>query len=186
MQFEDILLEREAPLAVITFNRPSVLNALRTQLLKEVARALEDVEADDAIRVVIITGAGEKAFAAGADISELNSLASGFADSINNQLAAGVDSNNNVGAALFAYNAAAPAGTLAVSSTITPAEIAAASAGNQGGNDNAVALDNLQSATTLGGFTFTQAYGNLAANVGSDISNSQNEQTTQQSLLAQA
>jgi flagellar hook-associated protein 1 len=64
--------------------------------------------------------------------SQLNSLASGFADSVNNQLAAGVDSNNNPGAALFAYNAAAPAGTLAVSSTITPAEIAAASAGKSG------------------------------------------------------
>ncbi len=118
--------------------------------------------------------------------TQLNNLAQGFATSINGQLAAGVDSNNHAGAALFTYNAASPAATLAVSATITPAEIAAAGVGNPGGNDNAVALDQLQSATVLNGYTFTQSYGNLASNVGSDISTSQNEQTTQQSLLAQA
>ncbi|HMF28266.1 MAG TPA: enoyl-CoA hydratase-related protein, partial [Candidatus Cybelea sp.] len=66
----------EAPIAIITLNRPNVLNALRVQLLKEVSAALADMEADDTVRVVILTGAGDRAFAAGADISELNTLAS--------------------------------------------------------------------------------------------------------------
>jgi enoyl-CoA hydratase len=76
MHFEDILVEIEAPIAVITFNRPNVLNALRTQLLAEVSRALGQIANDDAVRAVVITGAGEKAFAAGADIGELNALGS--------------------------------------------------------------------------------------------------------------
>jgi enoyl-CoA hydratase len=61
---------------VITFNRPSVLNALRTLLLREVSTALAELESNQDVRCVVITGAGEKAFAAGADISELNALES--------------------------------------------------------------------------------------------------------------
>ncbi|HLX25376.1 MAG TPA: enoyl-CoA hydratase-related protein [Candidatus Cybelea sp.] len=76
MSFDDILVSVEAPIAVITLNRPNVLNALRVQLLKELASALADMEADEAVRAVIVTGAGERAFAAGADISELNALTS--------------------------------------------------------------------------------------------------------------
>jgi enoyl-CoA hydratase len=76
MPFEDILVAVEAPIAVITFNRPSVLNALRTLLLREVSTALAELESNQDVRCVVITGAGEKAFAAGADISELNALES--------------------------------------------------------------------------------------------------------------
>ena len=76
MSFEDIVVAVEAPIAVITLNRPNVLNALRVQLLKEVSTALAEIETDDAVRVVIVTGAGDRAFAAGADISELNALTS--------------------------------------------------------------------------------------------------------------
>lgn len=76
MSFQDILTTIEAPIGIITFNRPSVLNALRTQLLQEVSDALRSMESDDSVRAVVITGAGEKAFAAGADIKELNALAS--------------------------------------------------------------------------------------------------------------
>jgi enoyl-CoA hydratase len=76
MSFEDILVTVEAPVGVIMFNRPNVLNALRTRLLKEVSTALAEMESDENVRVVIMTGAGEKAFAAGADISELNALSS--------------------------------------------------------------------------------------------------------------
>jgi enoyl-CoA hydratase len=76
MPFEDILVAVEEPLGFITLNRPNVLNALRTRLLDELSTALHDMERDDKVRVVVITGAGEKAFAAGADISELNALAS--------------------------------------------------------------------------------------------------------------
>src|SRR5580704_17330252 len=76
MAFEDILTVIEAPIGVITFNRPSVLNALRGRLLAEVSEALAEMERNDAVRAIVITGAGEKAFAAGADITELNALAS--------------------------------------------------------------------------------------------------------------
>jgi len=75
MSFEDILSVVEEPVGIITFNRPSVLNALRRQLLQEVAEALRDMESNDGVRAIVMTGSGEKAFAAGADISELNALA---------------------------------------------------------------------------------------------------------------
>jgi enoyl-CoA hydratase len=75
MSFEDILTVVEEPVGIITFNRPSVLNALRRQLLREVAEALRDMESNDGVRAIVMTGSGEKAFAAGADISELNALA---------------------------------------------------------------------------------------------------------------
>ncbi len=71
----DILVTVEEPLGLITFNRPDVLNALRSQLLREVSEALAEMERDARVRAVVITGAGEKAFAAGADIAELNALA---------------------------------------------------------------------------------------------------------------
>ena len=70
MPFEDILVAVEEPLGFITLNRPNVLNALRTRLLDELSAALRDMERDEKVRVVVITGAGEKAFAAGADISD--------------------------------------------------------------------------------------------------------------------
>jgi enoyl-CoA hydratase len=75
MSFEDILAVVEEPIGIITFNRPNVLNALRSGLLREVSAALRDMERNDAVRAIVMTGAGEKAFAAGADISELNALA---------------------------------------------------------------------------------------------------------------
>jgi enoyl-CoA hydratase len=74
MQFEDILVEIEEPIGVITLNRPSVRNALRSKLLEELAAALGEMERNPRIGAVVITGAGEKAFAAGADIGELNAL----------------------------------------------------------------------------------------------------------------
>ncbi len=75
MAFEDVLVSVEAPIGIITFNRPGVLNALRTQLLSEFSRALDDMERDEQVRAIVVTGSGEKAFAAGADIGELNALA---------------------------------------------------------------------------------------------------------------
>lgn len=75
MEFEDILVSVDAPVGIITFNRPSVLNALRTQLLGELSHALDALERDETVRAIVITGAGEKAFAAGADIAELSALA---------------------------------------------------------------------------------------------------------------
>jgi enoyl-CoA hydratase len=75
MEFKDILVSVDAPVGTITFNRPSVLNALRTQLLGELSQALDELDRDETVRAIVITGAGEKAFAAGADIAELNALA---------------------------------------------------------------------------------------------------------------
>lgn len=71
MSFDNILLEKRAPIAVITLNHPKMLNALNSATLEELSAAFEDLAADTAIRVVLLTGAGPKAFAAGADISEL-------------------------------------------------------------------------------------------------------------------
>jgi enoyl-CoA hydratase len=74
--YENITVAIEEPVAIVTLNRPSVLNALRSQLLAELSAALTRLDADDRVRALVITGAGEKAFAAGADISELNALPS--------------------------------------------------------------------------------------------------------------
>lgn len=72
--FENILVEIDASAAIITLNRPDVLNALNAKLLSELSLALVELERNDAVRAIIITGAGSKAFAAGADIGELNAL----------------------------------------------------------------------------------------------------------------
>jgi len=76
MKFEDILVEIDEPIAVVTLNRPKVLNALRTALLRELSQALSELARDERVRAIVLTGAGEKSFAAGADIGELNALAS--------------------------------------------------------------------------------------------------------------
>ena len=73
---ETIALERNGAVATVTLNRPAVLNALNLQMLEELGATLAELDADDALRAVIITGAGGKAFAAGADISELNAIPS--------------------------------------------------------------------------------------------------------------
>jgi enoyl-CoA hydratase len=71
MEYENLLYDVKDQIARITFNRPSVLNALNFKTLDELSACLEAVRRDDSVRVVILTGAGEKAFVAGADINEL-------------------------------------------------------------------------------------------------------------------
>jgi enoyl-CoA hydratase len=71
MSFENLLIERDGGVAVVTVNRPKVLNALNTQTLDELRRAILELKHDDAVRAVVLTGAGEKSFIAGADINEL-------------------------------------------------------------------------------------------------------------------
>jgi enoyl-CoA hydratase len=88
--FETILVEREDALAIVTLNRPSVLNALSLMLLRELAAALEALDRDPSVRAVILTGAGEKAFAAGADISELNALPDAVAGADQARLGQGI------------------------------------------------------------------------------------------------
>lgn len=73
MAFETITVEVEDHVALIKLNRPDALNALNTQLLSELCQALEDADANDKARCIIITGS-EKAFAAGADIKEMSSM----------------------------------------------------------------------------------------------------------------
>ena len=76
---DTILLERDGAVATVTLNRPNVLNALNLRMLDELAETFAELERDDALRAVIVTGAGAKAFAAGADIGELNALPNGRA-----------------------------------------------------------------------------------------------------------
>ncbi|GCE47749.1 enoyl-CoA hydratase [Thermosporothrix hazakensis] len=71
-QYQYILTERDERVGILTLNRPNQLNALNFQLVNELADALEEFDRDDAIRCIVITGAGEKAFAAGADIKEMS------------------------------------------------------------------------------------------------------------------
>jgi enoyl-CoA hydratase len=71
MAYETIIIERDGAVATITVNREKVLNALNEATTAEIYRALREVEEDDGLRVAIITGKGEKAFIAGADINEL-------------------------------------------------------------------------------------------------------------------
>jgi enoyl-CoA hydratase len=68
--YETVRVEREDAIGVITLNRPKALNALSAQLLHELAGAVDELEKDDAIGCIVVTG-GEKAFAAGADIKEM-------------------------------------------------------------------------------------------------------------------
>jgi enoyl-CoA hydratase len=74
MSFDNLLLERDGAVTVLTFNRPAVLNALNTQTLDELRRAVLELKHDGTVQAVIMTGAGEKAFVAGADIKELAAL----------------------------------------------------------------------------------------------------------------
>jgi len=74
MSFETLLVEIREPLAILTLNRPKVLNALNRATFTELEKAFTELAASDSIRVILITGAGEKAFAAGADIQELANL----------------------------------------------------------------------------------------------------------------
>ena len=70
MSYETITVEKRGAVAVLTVNRPDKLNALNKDVHREGVAALEDLRRDDAVRVLVITGAGEKSFIAGADISE--------------------------------------------------------------------------------------------------------------------
>src|SRR5256885_1839981 len=71
MAYENLLYEKKDSIAYITFNRPKVLNALNRKTVEELRGALLDARDDNAVRVLILTGAGEKSFVAGADIGEL-------------------------------------------------------------------------------------------------------------------
>jgi enoyl-CoA hydratase len=71
---EQLLVERSGAVAVVTVNRPKVLNALNAATVAELRQVVDALTADDAIRAVVLTGAGDRAFIAGADIAELATL----------------------------------------------------------------------------------------------------------------
>ncbi|MBI1920035.1 MAG: enoyl-CoA hydratase/isomerase family protein [Geobacter sp.] len=76
MDFKNLLIETAAGVATLTVNRPESLNALNSEVLTELASALYQLEYDPAVRAVVLTGAGEKAFVAGADIKEMAAMSS--------------------------------------------------------------------------------------------------------------
>lgn len=75
MNLENVLYEVDGGVAFVTINRPDKMNALNHQTLTELGQAFDAAKADDAVRAVVITGSGEKAFVAGADIGELLQVA---------------------------------------------------------------------------------------------------------------
>jgi len=70
MTFETVIVEKDGAIAVVTLNRPQSLNALSYALVKDLSLAMQELDEDDEVRVIIVTG-GEKVFAAGADIKEM-------------------------------------------------------------------------------------------------------------------
>lgn len=74
MGYEKIVFEVKGDIAVLTVNRPNKMNALNYQTMDEIQAAVAEVHADDTIRALIVTGSGDKAFVAGADISEFTEL----------------------------------------------------------------------------------------------------------------
>jgi enoyl-CoA hydratase len=71
MTYETLLVETDAHIATVTLNRPKVLNAINSTMRRELSELFAQLAADDSVRVILLRGAGGKAFAAGADISEL-------------------------------------------------------------------------------------------------------------------
>ena len=76
MDYKNLLIETTNSITTLTVNRPQVLNALNSEVVAELECALYELDLDDAVKVVVITGAGEKAFVAGADIKEMSEISS--------------------------------------------------------------------------------------------------------------
>src|SRR5438094_10023592 len=74
-QAQEVLLTRDGPVVTLTFNRPEARNALTWNMYERLYQACEEVDADDSVRVLVLRGAGGKAFVAGTDISQFTSFA---------------------------------------------------------------------------------------------------------------
>ncbi|NLN88410.1 MAG: enoyl-CoA hydratase/isomerase family protein, partial [Syntrophomonadaceae bacterium] len=73
MDMQTLIYEKEGPIGIVTFNRPKVLNALNGEMMSEIIDLLYQIEHDDSVRCVILTG-GPKAFIAGGDIAYMSEL----------------------------------------------------------------------------------------------------------------
>lgn len=76
MEFKNLLFDIDEAVATITFNRPKALNAMNQETFRELAKAIDHCSENDGIRVVVLTGSGDKAFVVGADITEINRMQS--------------------------------------------------------------------------------------------------------------
>lgn len=76
MEYKNILLSVEGEIGILTINRPKALNALNIETLEDIRMGLQEVKKNAAMKVLIVTGAGEKAFVAGADITEMRAMSS--------------------------------------------------------------------------------------------------------------
>lgn len=74
MEYQNLILEYQEQIAILTINRPKALNALNRETLGELSDALTQLANDSTVRVVILTGSGDKAFVAGADISQMSNM----------------------------------------------------------------------------------------------------------------
>lgn len=80
MSQDVVIIERDGPVATVTLNRPDAMNALSRAMRRDLAAAMRELEADENIRVVVLTGAGDRAFTAGLDLKELGSEGLGAAN----------------------------------------------------------------------------------------------------------
>jgi flagellar hook-associated protein 1 FlgK len=119
-------------------------------------------------------------------LTDLNTLAQSLADTVNGQLAQGVDQNGVAGAPLFSYDSSTDAASSLAVTGVTPDQIAAAATGSPGGNGNAVALAQLSNTPAINGLTFISFYGDLGARLGGDIATAQQDQNQAQDQLTQA
>jgi len=120
-------------------------------------------------------------------VDSINQLAQSFATSINGTLATGIDQTNGPPAQdLFSFDAGNGAAATMAVNALRPAQLALASPTAPGGNAVAVQIASLQSANLINGQTLSQYYGSLAAQVGQMLSTAQTDQTTAESLTAQA
>lgn len=74
MEYQNILFEKEGKIGIVTINRPKALNALNSETLTELDLVMDEIANDDDVLAVIITGAGDKSFVAGADISQMKDM----------------------------------------------------------------------------------------------------------------
>ena len=111
LKFENIIYDKKGLIANVTLNRPKVLNALSQAVFAELKVALEDARDDSGIRAVILSGSGDKAFAAGADIAEMSNYTASQAEEATRRAQAVTELIENLGKPVIAaVNGFAPGG----------------------------------------------------------------------------